>query len=289
LREGYEAKKRGEEMSVGERGSTYGEWSVKLREYAKSEELRKEKEYWSRAERMEVKPIPVDWRGGENREKNGRDVRVSLSREETRELLQEVPKAYRTMINDVLLAGLMESYQEWSGEEMMLVDVEGHGRERGMANGGIGYGVLKYLSEDEELKRKLRKQAKAEIVFNYMGRGEEIWEGEEEVKREAPAISYSREGRGRARNHEGERGWLIEVNGGVEAGRLETIWTYSEQAHKRETIERRAEGFIEGLRRIIAQCKSPGGSGFTPSDFLAPNLSQKDLDELIAELTIPRK
>ena len=54
---------------------------------------------------------------------------VSLSAEETRALLQEVPEAYHTQINDVLLTALVQAFSRWTGARSLLVDLEGHGRE----------------------------------------------------------------------------------------------------------------------------------------------------------------
>src|SRR5262249_51209587 len=134
-----------------------------------------------------------------------------LDVELTRELLREVPRAYRTQINDVLLMALCRVCGQWSKSRRILVDVEGHGREemngevdltrtvgwfttiypvlleidtergideqlkdvkeqlRRVPNRGVGYGVLKYLSADEEVIEGLNEDSPAEISFNYLG------------------------------------------------------------------------------------------------------------------------
>jgi non-ribosomal peptide synthase protein (TIGR01720 family) len=65
-------------------------------------------------------------------------VEVGLSAERTRELLQEVPAAYNTQINDVLVTALARTLCWWttrahSSENgagaAVLVELEGHGRE----------------------------------------------------------------------------------------------------------------------------------------------------------------
>ena len=60
---------------------------------------------------------------------SGRILSVELSEEETRELLQEVPKAYNTQIEDTLLTALARAFGAWTGEAALLVEMEGHGRE----------------------------------------------------------------------------------------------------------------------------------------------------------------
>jgi non-ribosomal peptide synthase protein (TIGR01720 family) len=61
-------------------------------------------------------------------------------------------------------------------------------------------------------------------------------------------------------------------------------WSYSEAVHRQETIERVAESFTSALRKIIAHCQSPEAGGYTPSDFPETDLSQSELDDLIASI-----
>ena len=58
-----------------------------------------------------------------------RRVSVALGEEWTERLLREVPQAFRTQINDVLLSALGAVLTEWSGTPSVVVNVEGHGRE----------------------------------------------------------------------------------------------------------------------------------------------------------------
>jgi len=50
-------------------------------------------------------------------------------------LLREVAEAYHTQINEVLLTGLVRALNRWSGERLLLVDLEGHGREEEVVGG----------------------------------------------------------------------------------------------------------------------------------------------------------
>jgi len=61
-------------------------------------------------------------------------------------------------------------------------------------------------------------------------------------------------------------------------------WTYSENLHRRATIERLVQDFAEALRAIIAHCQSPEAGGVTPSDFPLAGLDQKKLDKVLAKL-----
>jgi non-ribosomal peptide synthase protein (TIGR01720 family) len=77
----------------------------------------------------------------------------------------------------------------------------------------------------------------------------------------------------------------LEVTGGVAGGQLQLTWVYSEQVHKRETVARVAEHFIEALRQLIQQCQWGEVAGFTPSDFPEARLNQRDLDKFLTRIT----
>jgi non-ribosomal peptide synthase protein (TIGR01720 family) len=244
---------------------------------------------------------------------------VSLSTAETHALLQEVPQAYQTQINDALLTALVQAFARWTGEHTLLVDLEGHGREeivegvdlsrtvgwftalfpvclqldpaatpaealkmvkeqlRRIPKRGIGYGVLRYLSQDPEVTEALRALAQAEVCFNYLGQDHQAVSG-------PLFFGPIRETSGPHRSPRGSRRYLLEINGHLAGGKLLLDWTYSEHIHRRDTIERLAQHFIEALRTLIVHCQSPGARGFTPSDFPKMKLSQQELDELITAL-----
>ena len=74
----------------------------------------------------------------------------------------------------------------------------------------------------------------------------------------------------------------MEVEIEIWEGRLRVAWTYSENLHRRETVERLATGYLASLRSLIAHCLAPGAGGYTPSDFPLARLDQGTLDRLLA-------
>ena len=54
---------------------------------------------------------------------------MALTAGETQALLQQVPAAYNTQINDVLLTALARAWNKWSGSPVLFTNLEGHGRE----------------------------------------------------------------------------------------------------------------------------------------------------------------
>jgi non-ribosomal peptide synthase protein (TIGR01720 family) len=75
---------------------------------------------------------------------------------------------------------------------------------------------------------------------------------------------------------------VLELNASVTGGRLHVQWTYSENLHRRATVESIAQSYMDALRDLSAHCLSPEAGGATPSDFDMANLSQDALDMLAA-------
>ena len=143
---------------------------------------------------------------------------------------------------------------------------------RCIPNQGIGYGLLRYLSPDAGVKRKLESLPQAEVLFNYLGQFDQVL-SESSLFKLAGKLTASHSSQGR-RSH------LLEINAFVVEGRLQVDWTYSENVHQRATIQRFADDFVDALRSLINHCLSPEAGGHTPSDFPLARLNEKKLSKL---------
>ncbi|RMF26125.1 MAG: non-ribosomal peptide synthetase, partial [Chloroflexi bacterium] len=316
----YQQLSRGEPARLPPKTTSFRHWARRLVEYAQTDEVRQELAYWLEVPSDGAARLPVDRPGGANTEASARSVTVALSPEETQALLQEVPAAYRTEINDALLTALAQAVARWTGSPTLLVALEGHGREdlfddvdlsrtvgwfttlypvrldltgiydpgealkavkeqlRRVPRRGIGYGLLRYLSQDRETVERLRALPTPEISFNYLGQLDQ-------AVPEGSPFGPAPESGGPAHSPRGKRSHLLEINGVIAGGRLQLEWTYSENLHHRSTIERLAQDFIEALRAIIAHCQSPDAVGYTPSDFAEFEWDQEDLDDIMAAIS----
>lgn len=146
---------------------------------------------------------------------------------------------------------------------------------RSIPNQGIGYGLLRYLSEDKEISRRMRSLPRAEVSFNYMGQFDQL-------AQDSSLFLPARESFGPLRSDRGERSHLIEINASVVTDQLQLRWTYSENRHNRSTIERVTGWFIEELRSLIEQCRACKVGGYTPSDFPLARIDQPTLNALMA-------
>jgi non-ribosomal peptide synthase protein (TIGR01720 family) len=98
----------------------------------------------------------------------------------------------------------------------------------------------------------------------------------------------ARESRGPDRSLAGQRSYVLEVNGGVAGGRLQMAISYSENLHRRATIDRLARHYEDALRAIIVQASSSEEEvTLTPEDFPLASLNQKDLTKVLGKLGKP--
>ena len=312
---GYEQLARDRIVQLPAKTTSFKEWAERLRAHARSEALVREVAYWRDVVSRPAPALPVDHASGDNDAASAETVRVSLTVEETRALLQEVPAAYRTQINDALLTALAQAVTAWTGQESLRLDLEGHGREelfedvdlsrtvgwftslfpvrlalepdmapgqalrsvkeqlRAVPGRGLGYGVLRYLHPNEDVRRQLAGPP-AQISFNYLGR----------LDRALPdsgPLAAASESSGPLESDRNRRGHVLDLNAAVHEGRLQLGWTFSRALHHRSTIETLAFAFTGALRALIAHCLSPDAGGFAPSDFPLAGLDQATLNRLV--------
>ncbi|WWE91084.1 condensation domain-containing protein [Bradyrhizobium sp. 1(2017)] len=99
-----------------------------LQAYAATDELDAEFDYW--LDRGSQAAFPCDdAHGGVDRVADGEEISLAFDAGLTTRLLKEAPSAYRTQVNDLLLAALARAVSRWSGIEDVVVELEGHGRE----------------------------------------------------------------------------------------------------------------------------------------------------------------
>jgi len=126
----YKMFERGEKAFLSPKTTSFRHWSERLSAYGGGEELRQEAEYWLAADRERAPAsLPIDEALGENTIGSARRVSVELSARETSALLHLAPAIHQTQINDVLLTAVALACCSWSGDRVVWLDLEGHGRE----------------------------------------------------------------------------------------------------------------------------------------------------------------
>ncbi|MET0398075.1 MAG: amino acid adenylation domain-containing protein, partial [Longimicrobiaceae bacterium] len=129
LESAYVQLERGEPVRLPPKTTSWKAWAERLVEQAYAPATAAELPYWSAQAHSVVAPLPLDDPAGEDTVGRARSAVVHLDAEETEALLRDVPAAYRTHIDEVLLCALALALGRWTGERRVRVDLEGHGRE----------------------------------------------------------------------------------------------------------------------------------------------------------------
>ncbi|WP_157722062.1 non-ribosomal peptide synthase/polyketide synthase [Tumebacillus avium] len=311
---------RGEQAELPPKTTSFREWAERLTEAAQSQAVTDEQSYWLQLAEHAPSALPLDRADAANTSGSTRTVTVTLTQEETKQLLQEAPQAYNTQINDLLLTALAQAFAGWTGDNKLLVNFEGHGREdisdsvdtsrtvgwftsiypvclqlsgqqtpgdaikavkeqlRAIPNKGIGYGLLRYLHHDEQLRQAMAAIPTPEVSFNYLGQFDTGTAGADTMFQLAGHPSGSAHSERMTRSH------LLDITGLVAGDQLRLNLIYSANAHDAATIEEVGSAFLAELRALIAHCLSPEAGGFTPSDFPEARTTQNELDAFLADL-----
>ena len=319
LETAYEQALHGGRVELPAKTTSFQEWSKRLSALAQgSAQLKGELEYWRSLRWDAVRSLPADNREGENTEAGARQVEACFDREETARLLQEVPHAYRTEANDVLLTAVGRALAEWSGGQAVAVDVEGHGREEIIEGVDVArtagwftsiFPVVLEVGGDFGPPGSMLKRVKEELrgiprkgigygLLRYLSGDQKITaelgaKPDPEVSfnylgqldqglRPGNRFALTSESPGAMHSGRAERRHLLDVLCRVMDGELKVTWTYSEARFKRSTVEKLAARAIEILRELITHCTSEQAGGYTPSDFRLAGLNQEQLDRLYA-------
>jgi amino acid adenylation domain-containing protein/non-ribosomal peptide synthase protein (TIGR01720 family) len=303
------------EMPLPSKTTSFQHWAELVSEHARSTVLRNELPYWLAIGDHSPARLPLDKAGGTNTIAEARTVSVSLNADDTRAVLQEVPVAYSTHINEVLLTALVRAFAPWTGSPSLLIDLEGHGREEifegvdlsrtvgwfttifpVVLNSRNGESIIEDLRSMKEQLRLipnrgigygmlrygsvdsgLDKLPQAEVRFNYLGQVDR-------VLAESSMFSVAPQASGPTQSAGAGRAYLLNIIAMVSGGELRLDWTYSTSIHDKETVERLARSFIEELRGLIARSRTGDKIDYSPSDFPRAKLSQDELNKVLAKL-----
>jgi amino acid adenylation domain-containing protein/FkbH-like protein/non-ribosomal peptide synthase protein (TIGR01720 family) len=271
--------------------------------------------YWREIAGETYAMLPVDVPGAANTEALARTISVSLDAGETSALLQEAAQSYRAGINDLLLTALALALHQWSGSRLLLVDLEGHGRDSGFEDidlsRTVGWLTTLFpvrLSVDASgdpaalvaaIKEQLRRMPQGGQhygLIRYLDRYPELAAELRSAPQAEILFNYLGQSRqllqpgslfghvqpasGPARDPDCHRRYLLEINGIVVDGCLSFDWIYGSAVHHEATIAVVAQGFIAALRTILALRNSPGAQRLTLADVPQARITQAELDTI---------
>jgi non-ribosomal peptide synthase protein (TIGR01720 family) len=311
----YTQLERGAEVALPPKTTSFKRWSEALEAYARSAAVSGEIDLWTEIASQHVPSLPTDLSTGLNTLASVATVRGALSEEETRALLQDVPRALGAKIDEVLLAALATSLTRWTGASSIRIALEGHGRE------DIGPGVdtsrtvgwfttlfpvvlaLDAPGSAEAAIRAVKAQYRSIPrggmgygVLRYLGQDARIKEtlgsapkaevsllylGRYEARGDLP-FRVARESPGLPCSPQLGRPHLLDLVAAVVGGRLEAELSFSTNRHASATAERLVAGFVEALQSLIGRTREPREREVVASDFPESGLTQEQLEALIA-------
>jgi non-ribosomal peptide synthase protein (TIGR01720 family) len=126
-------------------------------------------------------------------------------------------------------------------------------RLRAVPRRGIGYGLLRYLGAEPEVRQHLAAAPRPEVSFNYLGQLDPVLGGDAWL---APAPEWS----GPARHPATPRSHLLDVDLSVVGGRLQVAWTYGRALHRQATVAALAQRFLAVLESLVASALRLAGN-----------------------------
>ncbi|MEU6776076.1 non-ribosomal peptide synthase/polyketide synthase [Streptomyces sp. NPDC046759] len=312
LESGYRAAATGQPVELPPAGTSYGRWAERLAAHTRDGGLDGDLPYWTRTCAAPAAALPAG-RPGPNTHGTAATVTVALDPATTDALLRQVPEAYRTQVNDVLLSALGRTLAGWCGRDTVLLGVEGHGREDLFDDMDLSRTVGWFTAEFplalrvdpaagwHDTLRSVKEQLR-EIPLHGLSHGalRHLLPGSPLAGTPAPQVGFNYHGQwdadagdglyraalppaGRDTDPGELRPYLLDITGVVQHGRLELAWTYPAGTYDEDTVRALAEETAAALRDIVAHCARPGTGGRTPSDFPLAGLTQDRLDELVGD------
>ncbi|WP_157867665.1 non-ribosomal peptide synthetase [Gloeothece citriformis] len=310
----YMQLSQGKALELPPKTTSFQQWAEELTKYAQSAKVDSERDYWVKQFNDQTPCLFLDPVAADNTVAQSHNISVELNQEETHALLQVVPDAYQTQIQEVLLTALVQAFALVVGQRSLVIDLEGHGREDILEGVDLSRTVGWFTTifpvkltlgfEDDPgvaiktIKEQLRtipnrgigygilrylKQDKAivalpqaRVKFNYLGQFDQVLSGSSLLR---PAF----ESTGSARSLQSTRSHPLEINGAINRGQLRLTWTFSLNINQQKTIEKLAQCYLSQLRSLIAHCQSSEAGGYTPCDFPQMDFTQEELEQFLTE------
>ncbi|MCA1323722.1 non-ribosomal peptide synthetase [Herbaspirillum sp. alder98] len=306
----------GQQVALPAKTASYREWGQALQAFAAT--AADELPYWRTLAQVPA-TLPCDYPDAPLLAADQARQACRLDATTTQALLKQAPAAYRTQINDLLLAALGRALGQWTGQAQMLITLEGHGREQ-LADDHEGLDVSRtvgwftgmlpvalptvgdWREQIGAVKESLRAIPRKGIGHGLLRQWGSAEQREVLARIAAPSLAFNylgqfdsnfREGSqwqpaqespGASRDAAAPMACDLSINGQVVGGELRMEVTYSRRRYQASTIETLVRQLELALQEMIAHCCA-GNSGVTPSDFPLAQLTQPQLDGLVEQMS----
>jgi len=270
----YDQLHRGEPPALPAKTASFAAWASRLVARAGDPALRGDRDYWAARPWSSVTPLPRDLPGTGARASAGseaseRHLSVEFDPDTTSQLLR---RSARFGVHEILVGSVGASLLGWSGGDVFMVDVEGHGRGHVVPELDVSrtvgwftsvYPVLVRVPRPRDAGRVIAATAQhlaeiphsgetygllrylsddpamsgmpasSEVIVNYLG----------QFDNSLGPFQLATEAFGPYRSPSSRRSHPLVVNAYVAQGRLHVDWAYSTELHLPDTVARLAEAF----------------------------------------------
>lgn len=275
LETAYRALGEADDVIWPDEAGSFATWAAAVRRLPA---VRLSADFWRDRTAADIRALPCDRPGAPNSEGDVATLSVALDPETTDLLARRAPSAFGSGLDAVLTVCLAETLAAWSGNSVIRIDRERHGRNDdlvGMSSDRtVGWfttvhPVVLHLPEGDPAaaRRAVLDQIAAvpdegfgygllgpsapdgEVLFNFLGRTDLITP-------EGALFAVAPGPVGRTRAPDLRRPCLLEIDGEIADGCLRFHWTYSDALHDAETIDRIARDHLDRIAAIAGELET---------------------------------
>ncbi|TQR39692.1 amino acid adenylation domain-containing protein [Lysinibacillus sphaericus] len=294
-----------QEMKLPLKTHSFMEWSNWLKKYSENS-FDYEKKYWLNTLAHHF-DYPYDFNTGLDTVSKSATLSMELEIEKTNQLLTKVNDVYGIGVQETLTIALATIIKDLTGQNDVVIELEGHGREE-MDSGinisrTIGWFTslyplslkiqdknldfnLKSLKEQirkipnkgldfgvlKYLKNEFNVDSASYVRFNYLGN--------DESSKKRKSFQLAHGGYKFDTDTKNTLTAILDINAMIIDGKLIIAVVFSRNKFLEETIGNLLNMYINRIKEIIELSSSKTHKNFTPSDFSASDISQDDLDSL---------
>lgn len=294
LESSYQQAVNGNAIQLPEKSFSYKAWGEAMAEYRNRYLVRQEIPYWNQVvDQIKKGKITRDGDGQAGKQ----TMRVKLPENYTALLLRKCNQAYQTEINDLLLTALLRGIHKVTGQSILSVLMEGHGREdigTGIdiqrtvgwftsvypvvftcTDEGIGQEIRNTKEQLRRIPNKgigygvLREQGEPvlavgeepDITFNYLG------EFGSEQQQSNQIFCQSNLPHGSDLDQNNLYGTAMSLNGGIFAGSLIMGLSFEQKEYQPVTVKKICDAFEQELKAVVEHCQQIKVTDHTASDY----------------------
>ena len=293
-------------IKLAAKGSSAQQWGEAIKSYADSLELKSERDYWTSQLKKAAGQLPNRQIVENSPSGNNHQCHFALEQKQTQLLLGESNQAYRTEVEELILAALLRAWQEWADEEVMRVELTRQGRggifehlniEQTVGNFNIVFPLI--LSVDKNAtERRLIKTVKEQCralpnsgvgygILKYTTRDKDVLALEAKQVKSVLRFNYQQENdepfvsdnnfktvRNLNLNDKADNNSTISVSAIIRKGSLQVTITAGQQCR---LVEPLLNGIKQSLVYILEDCQQRNFQ----KTLLANNYSQNDNDKSV--------